>query len=82
MLTRCRCGTVRRRCQSSSARFPRPFKAIEDQIEPEGELVRVVVTGLHDVLDGERGEVRVVVDGELLEEVFGDLGRLVRALER
>ena len=38
-----------------------PSEAIEDQVQPERELVAVVVAGPKDVLDGELGEV-----GELI----------------
>jgi NADPH:quinone reductase-like Zn-dependent oxidoreductase len=38
-----------------------PLEAVEDQVEPEGELVAVVVAGLQDVLDGQLGEVGVLV---------------------
>ena len=36
------------------------LEAVEDQVEPEFELIAVVVAGLQDVLEGQLGEVGVL----------------------
>jgi hypothetical protein len=41
----------------------KPLEAVEDQIEPELELVPVVVARLEDVLGRQLGEVRVFLEG-------------------
>jgi hypothetical protein len=43
----------------------RPLETVEKQVEPELELVAVVVAGPERVLERQLGEVRVLVDGEL-----------------
>ena len=54
--------------------------SVEDQIEPEFELVAVVVAGLEDVLEGQLGEVGVLVGGEPAHDRLGHLGRLLRGV--
>ncbi len=46
-----------RGCRSGWAGVPGPFEAVEDQVEPEFELIAAVVAGLQDVLEGQLGEV-------------------------
>src|SRR5260370_35728168 len=57
---------------SPSGSVSEPLEAVEDQIEPELELFRVVVAGLHGVLDDHLGEMRVLGGGELPEDVLRD----------
>src|ERR1022692_3989304 len=57
------------RSRSGCGANPR-LEAVEDQVEPERELVAVVVAGLEDVLDGELGEVGVLVRGHLRHHHF------------
>ena len=59
-----------------------PLEAVEDEVEPELVLVAVVVAGLEDVLDGQLGEVRVLVGGNLRQDRLGQLGRLLPGVER
>ena len=56
----------------ASERVPRSLEPVEDQIEPQLELVRVVVAGPQDVLDGHLREVRVRA---IAEHDAGDTGR-------
>src|SRR5919204_6053628 len=63
-------------------RVPDALEAVEDQVEPELELVRVVVAGLQDVLHGELSEVGVRVGGELTADAVRHLDGLIRRLER
>jgi hypothetical protein len=44
-----------------------PFEAVEDQVEPELELVAIVIAGLQDVLGRQLSEVGVL-PGELIED--------------
>jgi hypothetical protein len=55
------------------------LEAVEDQIQPELELFRVVVSGLHGVFDDHLGEMRVLVGGKLPEDVLPDLRDLLRS---
>jgi len=50
-----------------------PVKAVEDQIQPELELVPIIVAGLQGVLNDHLGEMRVLSGGELPEDVLRDL---------
>ena len=50
-----------------------PFEAVEDQVEPERELVAVVVAGLQDVFEGQFGEMRVLVGGSSTRIFFASL---------
>src|SRR5215472_914870 len=60
----------------------RPSEAVEDQGEADLELVPEAVAGLEDVVDGQLGEVRVLVRGELAEDVLRDLAGFLGGLER
>ena len=51
-----------------SGRVSESLEAIEDQIQPELELVRVGVAGLHGVLDDHLDEIRVRVGGQLPQD--------------
>ena len=53
-----------RGCRSGWAGVPGPFEAVEDQVEPEFELIAAVVAGLQDVLEGQLGDVGVLVGGD------------------
>src|SRR5450759_629365 len=53
------------------------LEAFKDQIQPELELVCVVVAGLHCVLGDQLGQVRVLVGGDLLEDALRYLRRLL-----
>jgi hypothetical protein len=55
-----------------------PAEGIEDDGEPDLELVAEVVAGLEDVLGRDLGQVGVLT-GELLRERFGGLGDGLRA---
>ena len=57
----------------SSGRVSKPLEAVEDQIQPELELIRVVVAGLHGVLDDHLGEIGVLVGTEPTEKCLGRL---------
>ena len=60
-----------------SGRVAGASEAVEDQVEPERELVAIVVAGLEDVLDGELGEVGVLVGGDLRHHHLRHLDRLL-----
>ena len=49
-------------------REPGSFEAVEDEVEAEFVFVAVAVAGLKDVLDGQLGEARVFLGGELEQE--------------
>ena len=49
------------------------LEAVEDEVEAELVLVAVVVAGLEDVLDGQLGEARVLLGGELQQEGLREL---------
>jgi len=49
---------------------------VEDQVEPDLELVREVVAGLRDVLGDRLGEVGILVGGELAEDALRRLCKL------
>ena len=51
-----------------------PFEAVEDQVEPEPELVAVVIARPQDVLDRQLGEVGVLLGREVIEEGHGHRG--------
>ncbi len=70
------------RHQPASGRVPDPLEPVEDQIDPELELVRVVVAEPQDVLDGHLGEVGVRVGGELTEDALRHIDDLLRRRER
>ena len=55
-----------RRCRVTTRRPSRqcPLEAVEDQVEPELELVAVVVAGLQDVLDGHSARWGYSLGGE------------------
>ena len=59
-----------------------PFEAVEDQVEAELVLVAIVVTGLHHMLEGELGEVGVLVSGEAREHDLRECRGLLRGVER
>jgi hypothetical protein len=52
------------RARPASDRIQRSFEAVEDQVEPELELVSGAVAGLHGALGDELDEIGVLVDGE------------------
>ena len=54
------------------------LQTVEDEVEAEVELVAVVVAGLEHVLDGQLGEVRVLVGRGTGEDRLGQLGRSPR----
>ena len=60
----------------------RRASAVEDQIKPELELLRVVVVGLERVLDDHLGEVRVLVGGELTQDALRERRTLLRGMGR
>jgi hypothetical protein len=62
---------------SSPAIRETALDAVEDQIEPVLELVRVVVAGLTDVLDDRLGEVGILTGGKLTEDELRRLSHLV-----
>src|SRR6266536_274966 len=45
-----------------------PVETVEEQVEPELELVAVVIARLEDVLGRQLGEVRVLLGGELRQD--------------
>src|SRR3954453_11928862 len=57
-------------------------EAVEEEVESELELLPVVVAGSHDVLRGELGEVRVLVDREAREDRLRELGGLLGSAQR
>src|ERR1035438_9536139 len=71
--------------QLASAGLPLPgaalLEAVEDQVQPELELVAVVIARLQNVLGRQLGEVGESLGGELLEEGHGHLRGLLRAAE-
>src|ERR1700680_1145288 len=78
--------TRRARCSATGAESmwssPLPVEAVEDQIEPKLELLRVVIAGLHDVLGGQLGEVGELGRRELTEEDLDHRCRLLSRVER
>jgi hypothetical protein len=66
----CSCSIAVRRVEDS-------LEPVEDQIEPEFELVRVVVARLQHVLDGHFHEVWIRVDGELAADAVGNVDGLL-----
>jgi hypothetical protein len=61
-------------CLLASGRGAKPLEAVEDEVESELELVCVVVAGFGDVLGDRLGEVRILLGGELAEDVLRRLG--------
>ena len=59
-----------------------PFEAVEDQVEPEPELVAVVIAGPQDVLGRQFGEVGVLLGREVVEEGDGHRGGFLRGKVR
>ena len=56
--------------------------AVEHHGQADLELVAEVVAGLEHVLAGELDEARVLVGGHLLEDLLGEFGHVLGAVER
>src|SRR5918996_212021 len=63
-------------------RAAKPLEAVEDQVEPELELVREVVSGFRDVLGDRLGDVGILVGGELAAHVLRRLCKLPGGVDR
>src|SRR3954468_8052379 len=59
----------------------RLLETVEQQVEAELELPRVVVAGTHDVLRRELREVRVLVHGEARQDRLREFGGLLRSAQ-
>src|SRR5690242_17059298 len=66
----------------SSRNLKRSVEAVEDEVEPVLVLAAVVVAGPEHVLEGELGQVRVLLGGELREHGLGEFGGLLAGVER
>src|SRR5579871_5967792 len=63
-------------------RFAGLLEAVENQVEPVGKLVAIVVAGLEDVLDREFGEMGKLVGAHLRHHHSRHLGRLLLRLAK
>jgi hypothetical protein len=78
-ITQCEPSSRRR---SLSGRAQGSVEAVEDEVEPVLVLAAVVVAGLEHVLEGELGEIRVLIGGELRQHGLGEFGSLLAGVER
>src|SRR5687767_810590 len=75
-------GLAERTGSHASGGVAKPLEAVENEVEPDLELVRVAVAGRRDVLGDRLGEVGVTRGGELAEDPLRRLRELVGGVER
>jgi hypothetical protein len=68
-----RCMVCSSNGSHASCRPAKPLEAVEDEVEPELELVREVVSGFRDVFGDRLGDVGILVGGELAAHALRSL---------